>query len=66
MLWGAARRTRVRGNQGIGYVIVRASMFFDTASVFAGVIVLAVTVFTLNEMLVRIERYVLRWRPEAP
>jgi ABC-type nitrate/sulfonate/bicarbonate transport system permease component len=41
-------------------------MFFDTASVFAGVIVLAVTVFTLNEMLVRIERYVLRWRPEAP
>jgi NitT/TauT family transport system permease protein len=64
-LIGAIVAEFISSNQGIGYVIVRASMFFDTASVFAGVIVLAVTVFALNEVLVRIERYVLRWRPEA-
>lgn len=65
-LIGAIVAEFISSNQGIGYVIVRASMFFDTASVFAGVIVLAVTVFVLNEVLVRIERHVLRWRPEAP
>jgi NitT/TauT family transport system permease protein len=65
-LIGAIVAEFISSNQGIGYVIVRASMFFDTASVFAGVIVLAVTVFALNEVLVRIERHVLRWRPEAP
>lgn len=64
-LIGAIVAEFISSNQGIGYVIVRASMFFDTASVFAGVIVLAVTVLALNEVLVRIERYVLRWRPEA-
>ncbi len=64
-LIGAIVAEFISSNQGIGYVIVRASMFFDTASVFAGVIVLAMTVLALNEVLVRIERYVLRWRPET-
>lgn len=54
----------ISSNQGIGYLIVRASMFFDTASVFAGVTVLAIVVFILNAVLVRLERHVLRWRPE--
>jgi sulfonate transport system permease protein len=64
-LVGAIVAEFISSNQGIGYLIVRSSMFFDTASVFAGVIVLAGTVFVLNEVLARIERYVLRWRPEA-
>jgi NitT/TauT family transport system permease protein len=64
-LVGAIVAEFISSNQGIGYLIVRSSMFFDTAGVFAGVIVLAVTVFVLSEVLARIERYVLRWRPEA-
>jgi NitT/TauT family transport system permease protein len=64
-LVGAIVAEFISSNQGVGYLIVRSSMFFDTAGVFAGVIVLAVTVFVLSEILARIERHVLRWRPEA-
>lgn len=64
-LIGAIVAEFISSNQGIGYLIVRSSMMFDTASVFAGIIVLAVIVFALNEILARVERHVLRWRPKA-
>jgi NitT/TauT family transport system permease protein len=64
-LVGAIVAEFISSNQGIGYLIVRSGMFFDTAGVFAGVIVLAVTVFVLSDILARIERHVLRWRPES-
>jgi len=64
-LIGAIVAEFISSNVGVGYLIVRASMLFDTARLFAGVIVLAAIVYALNEILVRVERHVLRWRPEA-
>jgi NitT/TauT family transport system permease protein len=64
-LIGAIVAEFISSNEGVGYLIVRASMVFDTASLFAGILVLAAIVFVLNHVLVQVERYVLRWRPEA-
>ena len=64
-LIGAIVAEFISSNHGVGYLIVRASMSFDTASLFAGIIVLATVVFALNRVLVRVERHVLRWRPES-
>jgi NitT/TauT family transport system permease protein len=64
-LIGAIVAEFISSNHGVGYLIVRASMSFDTAGLFAGIIVLATIVFALNRILVRVERHVLRWRPES-
>lgn len=64
-LIGAIVAEFISSNHGVGYLIVRASMSFDTAGLFAGIIILATVVFILNRVLVRVERHVLRWRPEA-
>ena len=49
-------------NQGMGFVIAQASALFDTAGVFAGLVVLALVGGIINEGLKRFERHVLRWR----
>ena len=64
-LIGAIVAEFISSNHGVGYLIMRASMSFDTAGLFAGIIILATVVFILNRVLVRVERHVLRWRPEA-
>lgn len=50
-------------NRGIGFVIAQASGLFDTTSVFAGLIVLAVVGALINSCLKYVEAWVLRWRP---
>ena len=64
-LIGAIVAEFISSNHGVGYLIMRASMSFDPAGLFAGIIILATVVFILNRVLVRVERHVLRWRPEA-
>lgn len=49
-------------NRGIGFLIAQASGLFDTASVFAGLVILAFVGGILNAVLKRIERRALRWR----
>lgn len=49
-------------NLGIGYLIQRASSQFDTAGVFAGLVILTVVATALNWILSRVENFVLRWQ----
>ncbi len=61
-LIGAVVGEFMSSNRGMGYVIAQSSALFDTAGVFAGLVVLAVVGGTINEGLKRLERHVLRWR----
>jgi NitT/TauT family transport system permease protein len=49
-------------NSGIGYLISQATGLFNTASVYAGIIVLALVGAIINAGLRQIETRVLRWR----
>ena len=49
-------------NRGIGFLIAQASALFDTAGVFAGLVVLAAVGASINAGLKRFERHALRWR----
>ena len=61
-LIGAVVGELISSNRGIGFLIGQASGLFDTAGVFAGLTVLAITGITLNAVLKRIEQRALRWR----
>ncbi len=50
--------------KGIGYVIAQAEGTFDTTGVFAGIVVLSIFVVLVDLLVNRIERHLLRWRPE--
>jgi NitT/TauT family transport system permease protein len=49
-------------NKGIGFLISQATGLFNTASVFAGIIVLAVVGAVINTALKYLEAWILRWR----
>jgi NitT/TauT family transport system permease protein len=49
-------------NSGIGYLISTATGLFNTASVYAGIIVLALVGALINTGLKHLEQFVLRWR----
>jgi len=51
-------------SRGIGYLIAQAEGVFDTTGVFAGMVVLAVWVLALGTVISRVERRLLRWKPE--
>ena len=61
-LIGAVVGELISSNRGIGFLIGQASGLFDTAGVFAGLAVLAVTGIVLNAGLKRLETRLLRWR----
>lgn len=61
-LIGAVVGELISSNRGIGFLIGQASGIFDTAGVFAGLTVLAVTGIVLNAGLKKLERRLLRWR----
>ena len=50
--------------KGIGYVISQAEGIFDTTGVFAGMTVLAMAVLVVGAVVGRVERRLLRWKPE--
>jgi len=50
---------------GIGYFIWSAKLTFRTNEMYAGILAIGIIGFTLNEMMVRIERKLLVWRPEV-
>ncbi|MGE3926225.1 MAG: ABC transporter permease [Lautropia sp.] len=61
-LIGAVVGELISSNRGIGFLIGQASGLFDTAGVFAGLIVLAFTGIALNALLKRVEARALRWK----
>ena len=61
-LIGAVVSELISSNRGIGFLIGQASGLFDTAGVFAGLVVLAVAGVVLNGALKAAERRLLRWR----
>jgi NitT/TauT family transport system permease protein len=52
-------------NQGLGYLISSAAGSFNTAAVFAGLMVLAVVSWTLSWIMRQIEGRVLSWKPSV-
>ncbi len=61
-LIGAVVGEFMSSNRGIGFLIAQASGIFDTAAVFAGLVVLAVAGASISAVLKRVETHVLRWR----
>lgn len=61
-LIGAVVGELISSNRGIGFLIGQAAGLFDTAGVFAGLMILAATGIVLNAGLKRLERHLLRWR----
>ena len=51
-------------SKGVGYVISEAEGLFDTTGVFAGMTVLAGVVLVVGAGVNRLERWLLRWKPE--
>ncbi|HEX2456469.1 MAG TPA: ABC transporter permease [Vicinamibacterales bacterium] len=51
-------------SRGIGYLIAQAEGVFDTTGVFAGMAVLAAGVLLVGDLVSRLERRLLRWKPE--
>jgi NitT/TauT family transport system permease protein len=63
-LVGAVIGEYLGASRGLGYVIQFSESTFDSAGVFAGLAVLAVTVIVLEVVLTRVEDRLLVWKPE--
>lgn len=61
-LIGAVVGEFMSSNRGMGFLIAQSSALFDTAGVFAGLVMLALVGGLVNGGLKRLERHVLRWR----
>jgi NitT/TauT family transport system permease protein len=61
-LIGAIVGEFIAAEAGVGFRIKEATSFFDTASVFAGLLVLMLISFTLLSILRLVETYALRWQ----
>jgi len=51
-------------SRGVGYLIAQAEGVFDTTGVFAGMAVLASVVLIIGAGVNRLERWLLRWKPQ--
>ena len=51
-------------SRGVGYLIAQSEGVFDTTGVFAGMTVLAAGVLVVGAAVGRLERWLLRWKPE--
>ncbi len=52
-------------SRGIGYMIAQSEGVFDTTGVFAGMAILAAVVLLVGAGVDRLERWLLRWKPEG-
>lgn len=50
--------------RGMGYVVAQAEGVFDTTGVFAGLIMTSLVVLVVDWVIQRLERRMLRWRPQ--
>lgn len=63
-LVGALVGEFMASNKGLGYMIMLKSNLFDTTGVLVGILTIMIIVILLNSVLNRVERHVLRWRPQ--
>lgn len=61
-LVGAVTGELIASNRGLGSLIQRSASYFDTAGVFAGLLVLMIVTTILDTILQRFESRTLRWR----
>lgn len=61
---GAVVGEYLGASAGVGYVIAQAQGVFDTRGVFAGMFILMIAVLIVDLGVNRVERYLLRWRPQ--
>jgi NitT/TauT family transport system permease protein len=61
-LVGAVTGELIASNKGLGSLIQRSASYFDTAGVFAGLLVLMIVTTILDMILQRFESRTLRWR----
>ena len=54
----------IGGDSGLGFMIQHASNLFNIAGSFAGLLLLMFIVLIANSAVNRLERYLLRWRPQ--
>jgi NitT/TauT family transport system permease protein len=59
---GAVVAEMMASNRGVGYLLVDSTGQFDTAGAFAALTLLLVLSLALNAIVVRLERYLLRWK----
>ena len=64
-LTGAVVGEFISSTEGIGYQINNATATFDTAGVFAGLVLLTVIALILNSVLDVVEKRMSRWSPES-
>ena len=64
-LTGAVVGEFISSTEGIGYQINNATATFDTAGVFAGLVLLTVIALILNAVLDVVEKRMSRWSPES-
>ena len=62
---GAVVGEYLGASKGVGFVIAQAEGTFDTTGVFAGIVVLSFFVVLVDILVNRVERRLLRWRPET-
>ncbi|WP_328469063.1 ABC transporter permease [Actinoplanes sp. NBC_00393] len=53
----------IGSNTGIGYLIQRSAGTFNTAGVFAGIVVLVLVSVVINALVTLLEKRLLRWKP---
>jgi NitT/TauT family transport system permease protein len=62
-LVAAVTAEMLTSNQGMGYVIIRAAGQFNTAGVFAGIVILMAMALMLTGLVGALEKRLLRWKP---
>lgn len=62
---GAVVGEYLGSSSGVGYLIAQAEGTFDTTGVFAGMAVLSMVVLLVAQGIHALERWLLRWKPEA-
>jgi NitT/TauT family transport system permease protein len=62
--WESPPTGYLGASRGVGYTIAQAEGVFDTTGVFAGMTVLSAGVLIVGAAVDRLERWLLRWRPD--
>jgi len=61
---GAIIGEYIAATQGIGWLIIRSTSFFDASGLFAALFYLVAATWLLSQLVSRIEARVLRWQPQ--
>ena len=63
-LVGAVVGEFIASSEGLGYVIQFQASTFNTTGVLGGITIMSIAVVVINDLLDRLERRLMRWRPK--